>query len=90
METFYQRIKKLDEKYTPRKRGFAMNEEIELIKSTLELEELSVFDLRNIRDMTVLYFSASEEGDVHERIQNMDKLSAITTVIDSILFTKGV
>lgn len=87
MNTNFQMIKELNKKYDamPHKRGFATKEEVELISKTLCLEEMDILQLRNLRDFTVIFLDQMNT----ERISKMDKVSAITSVIDNAIWKKG-
>ena len=85
MKTNFQMIRELNKKYNPQEKGFVSKEEIVLIKDMLSLEEMDILQLRNLRDFTVLYFSSFKEKE----IDSLDKMSAITAVIDNEIFNKG-
>lgn len=87
MKTNFQMIRGLNKKYDamPHKRGFASKEEVELITDTLCLKEMDILQLRNLRDFVVLFLDSSDT----DRIDRMDKISAITSVIDHNIFMKG-
>ena len=85
MKTNFQMIRELNKIYNPKEKGIVLNEEILLIKKTLHLEEMNILQLRNLRDFVVLYLSNFE----NEKISLTDKISAITTVIDNEIFSKG-
>lgn len=87
MKTNFQMIMELNKKYDamPHKRGFATKEEVELITDMLCLKEMDILQLRNLRDFVVLFLDSSDS----DRINTMDKISAITSVIDHNIFMKG-
>jgi hypothetical protein len=87
MNTNFQMIKELNKKYDAMShtRGFATKEEVELISKTLCLEEMDILQLRNLRDFVVIFL---DQMDM-ERISKMDKISAITSVIDNYIWKKG-
>lgn len=88
MITNFIMMKTLDKEYTPKNRGLISEDEQEIIKELLKLEERSLLDLRNLRDFVVLWYDCSsstsekEEDDVKKRMLAMDKCSAITHLID--------
>lgn len=84
MNTNFQMLRELLEKYHPQKRGIVLPEEFRTIKRTLCLKEMDILALRNLRDMTVMFLSreAKEMG-------NWDRMSAITYVIDTEILNKG-
>ena len=76
METNFHMLKDLLEKYHPEQRGLVTLREINLIKDTLHLGKMDELQLRNLRDFTVVYISKSE------KMEDWDKMSAITHIID--------
>ena len=87
MNTNFQMLRELLEQYHPQKRGFILDDEMELIENILHLKEMNIFALRNLRDFTVLFLS--REAKENETIENLDKMSAITYVIDTEILEKG-
>ena len=83
MKTNFQMLRELLEVYKPEQRGFLNQYEVELIKNTLCIDEMDILQLRNLRDFTVLHLSRSEKRE------DLDKMSAITHVIDSRIFGLG-
>ena len=47
---------------------------------------MDILALRNLRDMTVMFFQVNKDGIKGDRL---DKLSAITGVIDNEIFERG-
>lgn len=80
-KTNFTMVKELMGKYKPAQRRFVSVEEVALIKETLQLDGATEIELRNMRDFVVAALGDSDE--------EWDKMSAITHVIDSILFEKG-
>lgn len=76
METNFHMLKDLLEKYRPEQRGVVNIKEINLIKDTLCIGKMDMLQLRNLRDFTVVYMSKSE------KMEDWDKMSAITHIID--------
>ena len=62
--------------YHPKERGILLNNEHELIKKTLHIDEMDVLALRNLRDFVVMRLSVSEN------MEDWDRMSAITCCID--------
>lgn len=90
MKTFYQMIKELDEKYEPEQRGVVIMKEIHKINKALCLDDMNDFALRNLRDMVVMFYNLKiAEGDIVPT-EEMDKMSAITTVIDNKIMCYGI
>lgn len=83
MNTNFQMLKELLEKYHPQTRGFVSVEESKLIKETLHLAEMDILALRNLRDFTVLYMSKKDT------VEDWDRMSAICTIIDNEIFKQG-
>ena len=78
--TNFQNLRGLLKRYMPKTFGIASVKECNLIKNSLQLEEMDIIDLWNLRDFVVLFF-VKESKDKQERM-NMDRMSAITAVID--------
>lgn len=76
MKTNFQMLKELLEKYRPSQRGMISLCEATLIEETLCIGKMDVLQLRNLRDFTVLHLGRSE------KMEDWDRMSAITTVID--------
>lgn len=85
MKTNFLMLRELLEKYHPQERGFVSTEEAELIETTLHLAEMDVLALRNLRDFTVIFFN----NDTDDAIENLDRMSAITFIIDMKIIDKG-
>ena len=89
----FNQIKELHEVYTPETRGIVSNQEIQLITEKLELDQRNIIELRNIRNVAVMYYSrlsdSSREKDIQKTMLLMDAMSAITTVIDGVLIKHG-
>ena len=58
-----------------------------LIKGSLQLEGMEIIDLRNLRDFVVLFLSRKNEDKLD--MADMDRMSAITAVIDKEIIEKG-
>lgn len=91
MNTNFQMLRELLEQYHPQERGFILDDEMELIENILHLKEMNILALRNLRDFTVLFLSReTKENEITENIiENLDKMSAITYVIDMKITQKG-
>ena len=91
MNTNFQMLRELLEQYHPQERGFILDDEMELIENILHLKEMDILALRNLRDFTVLFLSreAKENETTENIIENLDKMSAITYVIDMKITQKG-
>ena len=86
-------IRELEEVYTPANKGIVSMKEIYLINEKLCLDEMDELQLRNLRDFTVMYFGnkadKAELESFEECMKVMDKMSAITSVIDNKLWNIG-
>lgn len=85
MNTNFQMLNELLKQYHPKQRGFVGAEESKLIKEALHLAEMDILALRNLRDFTVVFFG-SKTGDT---VEDWDKMSAITCVIDNEIYQRG-
>ena len=83
MKTNFQMLRELLEVYKPEQRGFLNKSEIELIKQKLCIDQMDILQLRNLRDFTVLHLSRSE------KLEDWDRMSAITHCIDTRIFELG-
>lgn len=90
MRTDFEMIRDLEKRFTPKNRGFISEKEVILIKETLEIENRDELSLRNLRNFTVLYMGKEDgDEDCKEAMAKMDKMSAITAVIDDRLWNIG-
>lgn len=83
MNTNFQMLRKLLEKYHPEQRGIMNFAENTLIRETLHIEEMDMLQLRNLRDFTVSHLGRSE------KMEDWDRMSAITYVIDCTIIELG-
>lgn len=86
-KTNFQNLRELLKKYTPKNFGTATVEECSLIKNSLQLEEMEIIELRNLRDFVVLFFSRKNKDEVD--MAEIDRMSAITAVIDTEILKMG-
>lgn len=85
--TNFQNLRELLKRYMPNSFGIATVEECSLIKDSLQLEGMEIIDLQNLRDFVVLFFSRKNEDKLD--MADMDRMSAITAVIDKEIIEKG-
>lgn len=83
MRTNYLMLKDLLKIYHPKKRGIVSHAESELIKNALHLKEMDILALRNLRDFVVAHMSRYDD------MENWDKMSAITYIIDAQIVACG-
>ena len=83
MKTNHLMLKELLERYHPKQRGILNNEEYVLVKETLCLNEMDILALRNLRDYVVASMCRSE------RMEDWDRMSAITHCIDMQIIELG-
>lgn len=83
MKTNFLMLKELLEIYHPQERGFVTHVESELIRNALHLKEMDILALRNLRDFVVAHMSRYDD------IENWDKMSAITYIIDTHIVAIG-
>ena len=97
MKTYAQRIREVYQTLEPKHRGYSTGEEVKLVQNTLGLKFLKTeLELRNMRDMVVMWFdiqlsSYNEDSNNDSKMimKLMDKMSAITGVIDNELWNRG-
>lgn len=78
MNTNFQKLRELLEKYHPEQNGIMSWSEHQLIHNTLHIDEMDILQLRNLRDFVVLYLGRRDES-----MEDWGRMSAITHVIDS-------
>ena len=83
MKTNHLMLMDLKDKYHPINKGIVSLAEAILIKETLCIEEMDVLGLRNLRDYVVASMSHSE------KMEDWDKMSAITYIIDTQIIKLG-
>ena len=93
MKTNFQMIKELND-FTPKQRGTLTLEEVRHIQNTLHIGEMDELALRNLRDFAVMFYSKridrfEDEQNYEEMFKLMDKMSGVTGVIDSKLWSIG-
>ena len=76
MNTNFQMLRELLDKYHPETRGIVSLYEMDMIEETLHIDEMDIIALRNLRDFTVLHLGRSD------KMEDWDRMSAICTVID--------
>lgn len=85
-KTYIDMIKELDAEYTPEYRGLVNMKEIYFINECLHLDSMTEYEMMNLRDMVTLWFMVkldNHEEDLEYVLKIMDKVSAITSVIDN-------
>ena len=83
MNTNFQMLRELLKVYHPQERGISLPDEVTLIKNTLCIDVMDILQLRNLRDFTVIYLGKSDT------MEDWDRMSAITSVIDNKIFNLG-
>lgn len=83
MKTNFQMLSELLEVYHPKKRMVFSEDEAEMIKEILCLEQMDILALNNLRDFTVAYLGISEN------VEDWDRMSAITYCIDTQIIELG-
>ena len=83
MTTNHLMVRELKEKYHPEERGFVSQQEADMIRETLCLEEMDILALRNLRDFVVVSMGRSES------MEDWDRMSAITFIIDMQIIELG-
>lgn len=83
METNFCMLRKLKKNFKPLQKGFLSGDEVQTVRTTLNISDMDILQLRNLRDFTVLLFSSDKDEN------NMDIMSGITSVIDQEIYMKG-
>lgn len=93
--TNFQMIRELEKVFRPKRKGIIEMDEIYRIDAMLDLSNRSILDLRNLRDFVVLFYdkkvlnSFNRDDEFEEESDAMDRLSAITAVIDNKIVNLG-
>ena len=91
--TFFQRILNVKD-YTPKDDMFTSKEEIDMLNENFELEKMSTMDLKNLRDMVVMFWSNRMREERYsnnmkftdEYMKLSHAMQSITAVIDNFLY----
>ena len=75
----------------PKERYVVSKEECWYIRNMLELDEMTIRDLRNMRDTIVLNFEIIIGDSIAPKdyTRELDRMSALTSIIDEKLFKLG-
>ena len=92
-KTYYQLLSEIKD-YRPADRHFTSADEIAMLAGHFGLDDMSLFDLQNLRDMAVFFFgeiadSLRENGNKEESYRALDAMMSVTAVIDMYKAEKG-
>ena len=89
MNTNFQMLRELiqEKKFSPENHGYFTGEEVRLVEAVRCLNEMDILQLRNLRDMTVMWLCSLNEMDDTRDFR--DIMSGITAVIDTKIFGLG-
>ena len=88
MKTYFQLIMEMND-YCPKSKGITSEEEIDMLDKHFGLSGMKEIELRNLRDMVVLYFDRQMEhcsDNAHQSDSLMQALMSITAVIDRFIY----
>jgi hypothetical protein len=88
MKTNYQMIISFKD-FQPANRGWISGDESALIRKHFEITERTNVELQNLRDFIVIYYGMEVEKHHDKALEIMDKMSAITAIIDDEKWTRG-
>ena len=89
-KTDYEMLKELHLSFTPQTFGIVNGDEFKQIKDTLMLDDRDdIINLRNLRNLVVLFYAVKKDDDEERRFENIDKCSAIVAAIDDRLIKLG-
>ena len=90
MKTNTQLWENLNDWY-PERIGFVNADEVEHIKKSLALDGRDIVSLRNMRDTVVMLWMIDDAYSPNREMvmQKNDRMSAVTAVIDSMIFELG-
>lgn len=91
--TFFQRILNVKD-YTPNDDMFTSKEEIDMLNENFGLDQMSTLDLRNLRDMVVMFWNNRMREERYsnnmkftdEYMKLSHAMQSITAVIDSFIY----
>ena len=86
MRTNHLMLTDLLKTYHPETRGVISEKEVELIRLTLRLSDMTILQLRNLRDFVVLFLT---KKGTETSAEDWDRMSAIVCVIDNQIFLLG-
>ena len=89
MKTNFEMVKELDKAFQPKRRGVIEMSEIYFINKSLCLDEMDILQLRNLRDLTVMFYNLKMETEGGFDYDTHDKMSAIVAVIDQKIRNNG-
>ena len=78
-KTYFQMVRDLKD-FKPAHYGWLSGKECEVIRNTLCISELSDYELQNLRDFIVLWFSSKREDNERMSIEEANKLSGATVL----------
>lgn len=91
MESNYQMLRTFE--YHPEARGMCNSKEFKMIEDHFKITSRSDVELQNLRDFVVMFYSMKLDGkrneDTETYLRLCDEMSAITGVIDSNKFDRG-
>ena len=94
MKTYAQRLVELETTFVPEYLHFTTAEEMQRVIETLGLNDMSAFELQNMRDMAVMFFDsdlndarADRDWDAYDRYREL--MFSVTATIDRVKFDRG-
>lgn len=89
MKSNYQMLVEIKD-WKPQEHMIISEDEANFIISHFKIKERSDIELQNLRDFVVLYYSTQvKKTDSAVRMDEMDKMSAITYIIDDEKYHRG-
>ena len=87
-------LRKLIKDFHPAERGIISCEEMEKVEDVLLLKSRNILSLRNLRNLVVAVLDGRVKDyranyDIDQELSEMDRISAITHVIDKHIFERG-
>lgn len=88
MKTLFNRcMDVIDSNYAPADRMFTSEDEIKYVSELMGLEELSYWDMRNLRDMWV---ALNRNKDYHTDDKASLRFRSVVAIIDHQMFNKSI
>lgn len=86
-KTYFQLLREMKQ-WKPENKNFTTKEEIDMIINHFQMEKMRTIDLRNLRDMTVAYYTGVMANDNTNDYALLAMMS-ITAVIDRYILRKN-
>lgn len=102
-QTYFQMLRELSD-YCPKDDMFTSKEEIEMLDNHFGLSQMTAYDLQNLRDMTVYFYTELQDNEIEYKVNGEGQvypcrsekfwrynttMQSVTAVIDLFKIRKG-